>query len=150
MARPCKSVELMSHHFTKEELEVRKQEEEKLRGNNDSIKPPSYLNSNAKKIFKYIVAELDSSGILTNLDNYILANTSIAIDRIQEAEKLLNTDILNKDALRVKENYMKDFFRCCNELSLSPASRAKLANININTKTDKEDPLLKALRGDDE
>lgn len=148
MARPCKSVDVMSKHFTKEELENRKQAEENLRGNNDKIKPPTYLNANAKKIFKYIVSELEASGILTNLDNYILANTAIAIDRIQEAEKILNDDILNKDALKVKESYMKDLFRCTTELSLSPASRAKLANINVSSTAEKEDPLLKVLGGD--
>lgn len=147
MARPAKSVDVMSKHFTKEELENRKQAEKKLRGNTDNIKPPAYLSTNAKKIFKYIVRELEASGILTNLDNYILANTAIAIDRIQEAEKLLNEDILNKDALKVKESYAKELFRYTNELSLSPSSRAKLANININAKQETEDPLLKVLAG---
>lgn len=148
MARPCKSIDTTSKNWTKEEYEARKQAEEKLRGNNDKIKPPNYLNANAKKIFKYIVSELESAGILTNLDNFILANTAIAIDRIQEAEKLLNDDILNKDALKIKESYTKEFFRYCNELSLSPQSRSKLANINIQAQSDKNDELLQVLRGD--
>lgn len=139
----------MSKNLTKEEYEARKRAEEKLKGGNDNIKPPTYLNKNARKIFKYIVDELESSGILTNLDIYVLASCSVAIDRIQESEKILNNDLLNKDALRIKESYMKEFFRCCNELSLSPQSRAKLANINVNAQTEKEDPLLKALKGDD-
>lgn len=149
MARPCKSIDTTSKNWTKEEYKKRKDAEESLKGNNDKIKPPQYLNTNAKKIFKYIVLELKASNILCNLDIYILTNCAIAVDRIQEAEKLLNDDILNKDALKVKDSYMKDLFRCTSELSLSPASRAKLASINVNTKVDKEDPLLKAIRGED-
>ncbi|NFE32060.1 phage terminase small subunit P27 family, partial [Clostridium botulinum] len=38
----------------------------------------------------------------------------------------------------------------CNELSLSPQSRAKLGNLALNNKEEQEDPLLKALREDDE
>lgn len=149
MSRPCKNVDVMSKHLTKSEIEARKQAEEKLKGGTDKIKPPSYLNYNAKKIFKYIVKELESSGILTNLDIYVLASCSVALDRIQEAEKLLNEDILNTNALRIKDSYMKEFFRCCNELSLSPQSRAKLGNINLQTKKDKQDPLLQVLNGSD-
>jgi P27 family predicted phage terminase small subunit len=147
MARPAKSVDTMSKNLTKEEYENRKQAEEKLKGGNDKIKPPTYLSASQKKIFKYIVDELKASNILCNLDIYILTNCSIAIDRIQEAEKILNADILNKDALKLKESYTKDLFRYTNELSLSPQSRAKLANINVNAQAEKEDPLLKAMRG---
>lgn len=147
MGRPSKSVDVISKNLTKEEHDARKQAEEKLKGGTDKIKPPAYLNKNARKIFKYIVDELKESGILTNLDIYVLSSCSVAIDRIQEAEKELNEDIFNKDALRVKESYTKEFFRCCNELSLSPQSRAKLANINVNAEINKEDPILAILGG---
>lgn len=153
MARPAKSVDMMSKNLTKEEYEARKQAEEKLKGGTDKIKPPTYLSKDAKKIFNYIVDELEEAGILTNLDVFILASCSNAIARIQEAEKELNKGLYDnkdkvKDALRVKESYTKEFFRCCNELSLSPQSRAKLANINVQAQQEKEDPLLKILRGD--
>ncbi len=136
----------MSKNLTKEEYEARKEAEQNLKGGTDKIKPPTYLNTKAKKIFKYIVKELESSGILTNLDIYVLSGCAVAIDRIQEAEKLLNEDLLNKDALKVKDSYAKEFFRYCNELSLSPQSRAKLANINVNAQQEKENPLLQILQ----
>lgn len=153
MARPAKSVDMMSKNLTKEEYEARKQAEERLKGGTDKIKPPTYLSKDAKKIFNYIVEELKETGVLTNLDVFILASCSNAIARIQEAEKELNKGLYDdkdkvKDALRVKESYTKEFFRCCNELSLSPQSRAKLANINVQAQKEKEDPLLKVLRGD--
>ena len=150
MARPCRSVELTSKHLTKEEIRVRKENEQKLRGGADKIKPPSYLNSKQRKIFKYIVEELKASEILSNLDIYILVTCSIAIDRLQEIEKIINSDIeklADKSLMSAKDKYTKDLFRCCNELSLSPQSRAKLGNINVQASKDIEDPLLKVLRG---
>ncbi|QEK13717.1 phage terminase small subunit P27 family (plasmid) [Crassaminicella thermophila] len=150
MARPSKSIKTMSKNLTKEERAIRLETEEKLRGGADKISPPKHLNARQKKIFNYIVEELEASGILGNLDIYILGACAIAIDRLQQIEKMINKDIkmlMNKDLMRAKEKYTKDFFRCCNELSLSPQSRAKLGNINLQAKQQQEDPLLRVLAG---
>ena len=60
----------------------------------------------------------------------------------------INKDInrmYDKDLMKAKSEYTKDFFRCCNELSLSPQSRAKLGNINLQAEQEKQDPLLQVL-----
>lgn len=153
MARPCKSIKTQSRHNTKEEIEARMEQESKLRGMADKVKPPSYLNKEQKKIFKYIVKELEASGIIGNLDVFILSTCSIAIDRLQEIETLINEDINklgDKTLMASKEKYTRDLFRCCNELSLSPQARAKIGSLNIKAKADAEDPVLKALAGDNE
>lgn len=153
MARPTKSVEVMSKHLTKEEIAARKEQEQKLKGLADNIKPPNYLSKDQKKIFKYIVKELEVAGILGNLDIYILSTCSIAIDRLQAIESLINKDIknlYNKDLMASKDKYTKDFFRAMNELSLSPQSRAKLGNLNIQAKKDSSDAVKRALQGLDE
>ncbi len=49
-----------------------------------------------------------------------------------------------------KKIYSSDFYRGCNELSLSPQSRAKLANINMSANKKKDDPLIKALEDDED
>lgn len=150
MARPSKSVKVMSKNLTKEERELRLETEEKLKGGADNISPPTHLNARQRKIFNYVVDQLKESNILGNLDIYILSQTSIAIDRLQQIEKLINKDInniYNKDLIKAKSEYTKDFFRCCNELSLSPQSRAKLGNINMQAKERDEDVLLKVLAG---
>lgn len=150
MARPSKSVKTMSKNLTKEEKMIRVETEEKLRGGTDKISPPKHLNARQKKIFKYIVKELEASQILGNLDIYVLSQAAIAIDRLQEIEKMINEDttrMFDKEVLAAKDKYTKDFFRCCNELSLSPQSRAKLGNINLQVKQQQEDPLLKVLAG---
>lgn len=150
MARPSKSVKIMSKNLTKEEKALRLETEEKLKGGADSISPPTYLNARQKKIFNYIIEQLEESGILGNLDIYILSQASISIDRLQQIERMINKDsvkLFDKNVLKAKSEYTKDFFRCCNELSLSPQSRAKLGNINLQAEQEKEDPLLKVLAG---
>lgn len=153
LARPCKNVNLLSKHLTKEEREKREEQEEKLKGRADNIVPAQELNENQLYLFNYIKSELSESGLLTNLDIFILTKCAIAIDRLQNIERKINSSpglMFNKDVKSAKESYDKDFYRCCNELSLSPQSRAKLANINFNAKETKEDPLIAALKDDDE
>lgn len=150
MARPTKSVKTMSKNLTKEEKEIRLETEQKLRGGADNISPPKHLNARQRKIFQYIVQELEASKILGNLDIYILGTAAIAIDRLQQIEKMINKDInktFDKNILKAKAEYTKEFFRCCNELSMSPQSRAKLGKINVQVKQKEEDPLLKVLKG---
>ena len=140
----------MSKNLTHEERKARQTQENKLKGQADKLKPPTYLNSHQKKIFKYIVNELESSGILGNLDLYILTTVSIAIDRLQVIETTINEDInnaYNSNVMGAKKKYTDDLYRCCNELILSPQARAKLGNINLETQKENSDPLLQVLAG---
>ena len=150
MGRPCKSVITMSKNLTNEERNTRLENEGNLKGDSSNISPPDYLNLKQKEIFEYIVNELTVSGILGNLDTYILSTCAIAIDRLEVIEGMINekfSRVMNKDLMAAKDKYNKDLFRTVNELSLSPQSRAKLGNINFKEEQDKADPLLNALKG---
>lgn len=153
MARPCKSAKVLTEcSQTKEEINARIEHEDRLRGSGDKLAPPKWLSESQKEIFINIVSELRESEILGNLDIYILSQCSVAIDRLQTIEQMINADpnlLSTPQFMSSKEKYTKDFYRCCNELSLSPQSRAKMANINLMSKKDGEDPLLAALRDDD-
>lgn len=153
MARPSKSAKVLTDcSQTKEEIQERIDNEEKLKGKADKINPPDYLNYNQVDLFNYIKNELEESKLLSNLDIYILSKCVIAIDRLQLIESKINNNpglLLQSQFMSNKKSYDNDFFRCCNELSLSPQSRAKLANINSIAQQDKEDPILKALKGED-
>lgn len=149
MARPTKPIATTSGNFTKTEIRNRIEQEQKLKGKADKIRPSKYLNDRQKKIFKYIVKELEASGILSNLDIFVLDTCSIAIDRLQNIETMINEKpdlLMDKQIMTTKEKYTKDLFRTMNELSLSPQSRSKLGNINLQKKETKQDPLLKALK----
>ena len=148
MARPTKSVATMSKNLTKEEMRKRQQVEDELKGKVKKISPPTYLNTRQKRIFRNIVEQLEESGILGNLDIYILSTCAISLDRIQTIEMQINENpdlISDKDLRLANDKYTKDFFRCCNELSLSPQSRAKIGSIAFQNKKEKQDPLLKVL-----
>lgn len=151
MGRPCKSAKVLTEcSQTKDETNERVEQEEKLKGNG-KIEAPDYLNKNQIKLFYFIVDNLEEAGLLGALDTFILTTCVIAIDRLQEVETKINTKpslMANKDIMKIKDTYTKDFLRCCNELSLSPQSRAKLANINMIAEQNKEDPLLQLLAGD--
>lgn len=162
MSRPAKSIETNSMKMSKEERKDREETEKKLRGSNDNIKPFSYLNKRQRAIFKDILKNLNIE-ILSNLDTYILNQTAITIERLESIEKEINSASKYKDkngkekdkldaktiiALKsVRDMYSKDFFRCCNELSLSPQARAK---ISINTVPQKKKTLMDILNEDDD
>lgn len=150
MARPCKSAKVLTNcSQTKGEINKRIAHETKLKGKADKLKPPAHLNTNQRKLFKYIVNELEQADILGNLDVYILETCVIAIDRKREIDRLINDDInqaFDPQVIGAKKKYTDELFRCCNELSLSPQARAKLGNINLEAQKQNSDPLLKVLQ----
>ena len=142
MGRPSKSTKVTSKHLTKDEIANRTETEEMLRGNGDKLIPPSYLTDDQVKLFYYIKEELEESHILGNLDVFVLAQASICIDRLNKFEELINDDesyLLNNTFMSSKSKYSADFFKCCQELCLSPQSRAKISLNVINSK--EVDPL---------
>lgn len=154
MARPCKSAGLLTEcSQTKAEIAARQEKEAQLKGKSKKPPtPPGWLTANQKKIFRLIVAELKEADILCKLDVWILRECVVAIDNLEQIDRACNDDpslIYDKGVLSAKEKYSKIFFRSCNELSLSPQSRAKIANINVQA--DDGTALLKAiLAGDTE
>lgn len=149
--RPAKSINLISKNLTPLEREIRTKAEEKLRGSK-KIHPPTYLSADQKKIFRFIVKELEEANILGSLDVYVLASTAISISRLQALERKINEDpgyMFDRDLLQARDRYTKDFFRGCSELCLSPQARAKIGTLNVKSAQEDEDPLLKALKEDD-
>ncbi len=130
MARPAKAVGTMSKNLTKDEIETRTDTENKLKGGTDKLVPASYLNERQIEIFNYILSNLEESKVLGNLDVFVLNRAAITIERLENLDKQANKDedIIFTTAFKSsRDMYSKDFFRCCNELCLSPQSRAKLS-----------------------
>lgn len=162
MSRPAKAIDTNSMKMSKEDRKNREENEKKLRGSNDELKPFKYLNKRQKAIFKDILKNLNKE-ILSNLDIYLLNQTAITIERLESLEKEINNASKFKDAngkeqdkldvrtianlKSVRDMYSKDFFRCCNELSLSPQARAK---ISINTSVPEKKTLMDILNEDDD
>lgn len=150
MARPAKSAEMRTGHMTKAEREGREIAQNAVKGKDDKIKPPAHLTKDQRAIFKRIVAELKESGILSNLDVYVLGNCAIAIDRVREYDRMIVDDpklLLDKDAIRNRNTCVSEFYRCCNELCLSPQARAKIGAANLVKRQAAADPIAQALGG---
>lgn len=130
MARPAKSISTSSQKISKEDRHQRETTEKNLKGGNEKIKAFKYLNKRQKQIFKFLMNNLNKD-ILGNLDVYVLNQTAITIERLETLEKMANEEgieiLMNKNIKAMRDMYSKDFFRYCNELSLSPQARAKLS-----------------------
>lgn len=153
MARPAKAATLNSSKISKEDMEERKEREERVRGKADRLEPPEYLTRSQRKIFRYIVRNLEESQVLGNLDIYILSQAAISIDKLRQIDEYLNNSpgVTNMIAAKsTREMYSKEFFRCCNELCLSPQSRAKLAIANVGDGKEKKKTIMDLLNEEDE
>lgn len=147
MARPAKAVGSNSKHMTRSEKTARQTTEEILKGKSN-LKPAPFLTKTQKKIFRYIVNELEEANILGALDVDILNLAAVTIDRIRIIDEIINLKpeyLLDKETTTIRSGYIKEFFRICNELCLSPQSRAKMSISASKMAEEKGDDLLKTL-----
>lgn len=156
----AKPIELSSKHYTKEEIEQRKNAEERFKGSSNLVyEVPKQLKTKKEKdLYLFIVNELKSSNILNNLDINILIQTVTAITQMEEANRLikLHGQVIVKDdgslqknpAINIYKDFYSIFYQCCSQLGLSPAARSKLATLNITKTEEAKDELIKILSGD--
>ena len=151
MSRPAKAVSSQSSHLTNEEIKIREETEKRLKGNSDKLVSADYLNDRQKEIFNYILENLEESKILGNLDVFVLNQASICIERLEMMEQEISkdTDLLKVSSFKsARDMYSKEFFRCCNELCLSPQTRAKISITNLQKQPEKKS--LKDILADDD
>lgn len=160
MSRSAKPLSINNSHLTKEEIELRQEQEEKLKGNNDLvfISPKDLKTKEEKELYLFLVQEMKASNILNNLDIQMLVQTVDSIIKMKEANKLIKKhgmlikkvdgSLQKNPAINIYKEYNQIFYQCCLQLGLSPSARAKLSVINIDTTNKNNDPVLKALHGD--
>lgn len=149
MARPAKPIGMAVGARTRDEIEGRAAAEESLKTKKPT-KPPRNLNKEQKKIFREIAGKLEDADVLCSLDDYILAKTAVAIDKLREIDADIEENPglkYNQQVMNARAKYTQDFYRGCNELGLSPQARAKMA---ISMSKQEDDPLTKLLGGDAE
>ena len=149
MGRPAKPVQLQSGAMTKADRQRREEAEKKISPDATAVQLPTMeLTERQRKIRKRIVKEMRS--VLKNADRFIVDQAAIAIDRLQTLEEKINEDdeiVFSKNFISVKKEYFSEFVRLCNELSLSPQARAKLANAQAEQQ---ENPLKALIGGEDD
>lgn len=150
MARPAKPIELQSRHNTKSDIQKRKEVQDLLKGNAADLQHPFPLTDRQQEIFDLLVDAYRKADVLGELDSYIIAEGAVVIDRLREIEGRINEnpDLMFQDSVRnTRKEYAANFFRICNELGLSPQSRAKLGSLAVKKDQEDNDPILKIFRG---
>lgn len=134
--------------LSNEEIERRKENEKKLKGNNNKLKPPKYMNAEAKKIFKLLVKETAEANTFGNVDIFVLEQFCNTYSNYKEMEMLFHVERNFEKRAKVGR-MMKQFSdalpRLYNELGLTPSTRAKLGTLNLQKQEREDKPLLQLL-----
>ena len=149
MSRPAKPIELQTCHNTKSDIQKRKSVQNVLKGDNACIVPPYKLSDSQLNIFNKIRDVYDNVGLIGELDIYTLAECAVVIDRLQVLEMMINDNpdlLTDKDIMSIRKGYTQDYYRLCNELGLSPQSRAKLGSLSLQKDKQNNDKLLTLLK----
>jgi P27 family predicted phage terminase small subunit len=139
----------MSKNLSKEEIQLRKEQEARLRGGTDDITPSYYLDERQQEVFDWLVSELEASDMLSNLDSPNLSAFAFALVQLEHCNDMINrnpNNLFDKQLMSSREKLVKEVQRYTNEFCLSPQSRAKVGNANIQKKEKATDPLLTALK----
>lgn len=156
MAKASKPVALMQKNLTKEERELRKEAEAKVKGNADLVfEAPTDLVKEEKEVYLFLVNELRELDIINNLDIELLKLASNSIVELKKArvnvrkygQLIQKSDgsLVKNPAITILRDYETIFNRCCRELCLSPQSRMALSKIIAESQANQEDELLKIL-----
>lgn len=163
MVRPRKSASLHDHmdrNYTKSELQAMRQAEDDLKGKSEKVYDiPEHLSDLAQDYYKFIIDEMEVSGILSNLDIPLLSLTAetLAIirgleDEIQDKGLMIDTvnsrgvaERKKNPALDVRDKYTTQVKGLFTQLGMTPSSRASLAVANIEKSKQEEDPLQSLL-----
>ena len=147
----AKSAKVKSGHQTKSEKLARIEAEETIRGEAaETMEAPEWFNQRQRAIFYQVFDLLKPTKILNSGDVYMLTNLAVSIERKESMDGMINSDprlMADSSFMASRERYEKSYLRCCAELCLSPAARAKMGLMAAQKKGDEEDPLIKAMGG---
>jgi hypothetical protein len=151
MARPPKDPNMTTgNSISKEDIAVRNKVKAMFGAEViKDLKPSNRLNKNQKSIFNFIKAHIENVGIHGDIDAHMLETASIAIDRLQNIEKLINEDfdmIRDRELMQAKAKYTADFMKAVEFFGMAPTARAKFGSLVANNKAKEQDPLLKVLK----
>ena len=148
-------IALQTKHNSKEDIQKREEAESKLKGDTViDITPPSNLSTYGKKIYKNII-EILPDGFLNGGDIYVVTIIADALDNMKICQKEIKKSglIINgkeNPAVLTYKKYVDIFNTYSTKIGLSPRDRASLSVLNINAENEKNDEVLKALRGGDD
>lgn len=148
MPTPAKSIKLQllhgnENHRTKDEIEKRLKNEEKLKIGHEHVNPPNWLDETARKEFKRVAKMLISVDLLTDADVTHLALYCDAYSQYlsfkrQVKKRGLWVEDKPNPFIKKMSDMASQVRAFASDLGLSPSARAKLA-INLKDSDDDED-----------
>lgn len=133
------------NHKTKDELKRRAKNEKKLQVSSDNMKPPSFLDTGAKKQFRYIVKLFKGTDLLNDADVPEIARYCDLTSEYKACNSRLKRNGRSHDGkvssdLRMKLQISAELDKLAKNLGLNPAARASLAiNMTDDTSGDDDD-----------
>lgn len=152
MGRPAKSINTQNGNINLDVIESRRQTEDRLRGDAAKVEPYFAISENQRGIFDRIREMFEKVGLLGEADGYVITEAAVIIDRLQDIESRINENpglLFDRDVCNTRKEYMQNFFRICNELSLSPQARAKMGILAAEKDERDRDPILQLFGNED-
>jgi len=116
-------------HWTKKEIEARKQAEESgKRKVKKSLNPPAWLSTEALAIWRRVTSSAKDMELLDNLDTELLATYCLASAKIKEMR-----DVNDLDEIKALQAWARIQAQAADKLGFTPAARARL----VKKKADK-------------
>lgn len=163
MVRPRKNGVALQGAYTKEEMKKRLEQEARLKGNNDKIVAPDFIQDDpvAMEKFNQLVEELNNAEIINNVDvdllavyadcwsKYVNATKMLYIQEMVEYQenKLGALTKVTNPYIKIQNTYSDKLMKISSLFGLSPADRSKIAHLNPSDKEEKVDPLMELLSG---
>lgn len=139
MARPRKSMTVSSRKVSKKDRIDRQKQEKSLKLSRDSLSPPMWLDTQAKKEFKRVVEAAGEIELLDNLDYSILVVYANAYSHFTECCKKINElgELADRETrygthqvvspyVRAQSEYAKQIMQCSSKLGLATTDRLRL------------------------
>lgn len=160
MVRYQKPASLKSYKTNREhnkaQIKAMADKEEELKGYSEKVADvPDYLSDLAKEYYKFIVSELEISGILSNLDIPILVQTAETLAIIRECDDDIKENTMfaidakgvrrRNPAVDIRSKSLEQFKQLAIQLGMTPSSRASLAVQNLEKAEKEQDPLSQIL-----
>ena len=142
MARPKKPLDNMTGHWTKEQIEQKKYEENLIKIDDKNIKAPNWLKDRvAKQEFKRLVALLEKIDIICELDITTLGLYCQTYAKLVEIVKELEQEELVIDGkpnpkVKMQLQLSEELRKLGNELGISLSSRLKFATSKAEQERD--------------
>lgn len=146
MARPTTSAKVTRGHLTRKEKSIRIAVENRLRGSEFDCAVPKEFTLDEARAYIWLCEVLRPADILGEPDRETVRLAAVTIARLDLMDQMVRDEpelLVDKDFNSIRNGYIAQYMKFCQQLCLSPGARSKIGSLARNQKA--EDPLIKVL-----